>query len=162
MFSFSLSFTLYIHWLQWPVSNYYTLFISSEVLDVFCAIEISVKWGKDNTSTLSLVIHRVRFKKKKKNLQKTTLAFKGMGGETQKTINFDGSSVSPCLSFFLRASTACYIHFRCSYLYSYYNSSRTFWIKCWDSAFRTEFQHLILRFNKISLLYRERPLKERG
>jgi hypothetical protein len=26
-------------------------------------------------------------------------------------------------------------------------------IKCWDSAFRTEFQHFILRFNKISLLY---------
>jgi hypothetical protein len=30
-------------------------------------IEISVKSGKDSTSTLSLVIHRVRFKK---NLQK--------------------------------------------------------------------------------------------
>jgi hypothetical protein len=25
-------------------------------------------------------------------------------------------------------------------------------MKCWDSAFRTEFQHFILRFNKISLL----------
>jgi hypothetical protein len=51
-------------------------------------IEISIKLGKDSTGTLSLVIHRVRFKKK--NLQKSTLAFKG-GDETQKTINFDES-----------------------------------------------------------------------
>jgi hypothetical protein len=36
-------------------------------------IEISVKSGKDRVSTPSLVIHRVRFKK---NLQKSTLAFK--------------------------------------------------------------------------------------
>jgi hypothetical protein len=35
---------------------------------------------------------------------------------------------------------------------SYCNSFRTLCIKCWDSAFRTEFQHVILRFNKISLL----------
>jgi hypothetical protein len=35
-------------------------------------IEISVKSGKDSTSTLSLVIQRVRFLK---NLQKSTLAF---------------------------------------------------------------------------------------
>jgi hypothetical protein len=31
-------------------------------------------------------------------------------------------------------------------VYSYYNSSQTLCIKCWDSAFRTEFEHLILRF----------------
>jgi hypothetical protein len=36
-------------------------------------IEISVKSGKDSTSTLSLVIHRVRFFK---NLQKCTLESK--------------------------------------------------------------------------------------
>jgi hypothetical protein len=36
-------------------------------------IDISIKLGKASTSTLSLVIHRVRFKK---NLQKSTLAFK--------------------------------------------------------------------------------------
>jgi len=35
-------------------------------------IEISVKSGKDSTSTLSLVIHRVRFLK---NLQKCRLVF---------------------------------------------------------------------------------------
>ncbi len=45
--------------------------------------EISVKSGKDSTSTLSLLIHRVR---SKKNLQKSTFAFNG--GETQKTIKF--------------------------------------------------------------------------
>ncbi len=35
-------------------------------------------------------------------------------------------------------------------IHLYYNSSWTLCIKCWDSAFRTEFQHFILRFNKIS------------
>jgi hypothetical protein len=54
----------------------------------------------------------------------------------------------------------CYIDFHCSYLYNYYNSSRTLCIKCWDSAaFRIEFQHFILRSNKISLLLRI-PLKQ--
>jgi hypothetical protein len=47
-----------------------------------------------------------------------------------------------------------YIDFHCSYLFSYYKSPRTLCIKCWDSAFRTELQHFILRFSKISLLYR--------
>ncbi len=36
-------------------------------------LEISVKLEKNSTNTLSLVIHRVRFKK---NLQERTLAFK--------------------------------------------------------------------------------------
>jgi hypothetical protein len=43
-------------------------------------IEVSVKSGKNRTSTLSLVIHRVRFEI---NLQKSKLALKG-GGETQE------------------------------------------------------------------------------
>jgi hypothetical protein len=55
----------------------------------------------------------------------------------------------PCFPERLRC---CYIDFHCSYVNSYYNSSRTLCIKCWDSPFRTEFQHFILRFNKISLL----------
>jgi len=38
-------------------------------------------------------------------------------------------------------------------VHSYYNFSRTLCIKCWISAFRTEFQHFILRFNKTSLVY---------
>ncbi len=49
------------------------------------------------------VIQRVRFKK---NLKKSTLAFKEGGGETQRTINFDGSYILPCLSFFPSGSTA--------------------------------------------------------
>jgi hypothetical protein len=60
-------------------------------LKIFQIIEISIKSGKDSTSTLSLVIHRVRLEK---NLQKITLAFKGGGGggvEINKNINFDGS-----------------------------------------------------------------------
>jgi len=110
-------------------------------------IEISVKSGKDSTSTLSLVIHRVRFKR---NLQKSTLGFKGRG-ETQETI--DGFMSFTLSFFFFLSASHCYdIDFHCSYLYNYYNSSRTLCIKCWDSAFRTEFEHFILRFNKISLL----------
>jgi hypothetical protein len=32
--------------------------------NIYMALEISVKSGKDSASTLNLVIHRVRFKKK--------------------------------------------------------------------------------------------------
>jgi hypothetical protein len=75
-----------------------------------------------------------------------------MGGETKKTINFDDSWVSSSLSFLPeRLHCYYYIDFHCSYLYSYYNSSQTLCITCWDSSFRAEFQHFILRFNKISL-----------
>ncbi len=49
--------------------------------------------------------------------------------------------------FFPERLHYCYIDFHCSYLYSYYNSSRTSCIKCWDSAFRTEFQHFVLSFS---------------
>jgi len=48
--------------------------------------------------------------------------------------------VSSCVSFFLRASSCCYIYFHCSYLYNYYNYSLTL---CTNA----EFQHFILRFN---------------
>jgi hypothetical protein len=51
--------------------------------------------------------------------------------------------VSYHVPFFLSACGACcYIYFHCSYLYNYYNYSRTVCIKC------------ILRFSKISLLCR--------
>jgi hypothetical protein len=43
--------------------------------------------------------------------------------------------------FFPERLHCCYGNFHCSYLSRYYNSSRTLCIKCWDSAFRTEFQH---------------------
>jgi hypothetical protein len=52
---------------------------------VFHKIEISVKSGKDRVSTPSLVIHRVRFKKKP--AKRYTLAFKREGvNETQENI----------------------------------------------------------------------------
>jgi hypothetical protein len=38
--------------------------------------------------------------------------------------------------FFPERLHCCYIDFHCSYLYS--NSSRTLWMKCWDSALHTE------------------------
>jgi hypothetical protein len=88
----------------------------------------ALKSRKDSTSTLSLVINRVRFKKK---LQKKVHNQHATGDETQKTTNFDG-----IVSFTLHC---CYIYFHCSYLYSYYDSSRTLCIQCWVSAFHTEF-----------------------
>ncbi len=93
-------------------------------------IEICVKSGKDRVSTPSLVIHRVRFLKK-----------------LQKSSENHQFFLSFTLSFFFPERLhCCYIDFHCSYLYNYYNSSRTLCIKCRDSAFRTEFQHFILRF----------------
>ncbi len=78
-----------------------------------------------------------------KNISESSLTISvSRVGKTQKTIKFWWSpEFHPCLSPF---------H---SYLYSYYNSSRTLCIICLDSAFRTEFQHFILRLNKISFLY---------
>jgi hypothetical protein len=124
-------------------------------------IEISVKSGKDSTRTLSLVIHRVRFKTRfKTKPAKMYISIQQGVKETQKTVNFDGF-LSFTLSFFFPDHLhCCYIDFHCSYLYSYYNCSRSLCIKCWDSAFRTEFQHFILRFNKISFALLI-PLKRR-
>jgi hypothetical protein len=49
-----------------------------------CIVEVYAKSGKDNTSTLSLVINKVRLKE---NLPKNTLAFKG-GWVTSKSHQF--------------------------------------------------------------------------
>jgi hypothetical protein len=68
------------------------------------------------------------------------------------TLGLMVSEFHPVFLFFPERLHCCYIDFHCSYRYSYYNSSRTLCMKCWDSAFRTEFEHFILRFNKISLL----------
>ncbi len=73
-----------------------------------------------------------------KTLQKKYISF-------QRKI--DGFLSFTVFLFFPERLHCCYIAFHCCYLYSYYNSSRTLCIKCWDSAFRTEFQHFILRFN---------------
>jgi hypothetical protein len=81
-----------------------------------------------------LDIHRVRWKK---TCKKGTLAFKYM--------------FHPLI--LLERLHCCYIDFHCSYLYSYYISSRTLCIKWWDSAFGIAHQYFIMRFNKISFLY---------
>jgi hypothetical protein len=63
-----------------------------------------------------------------------------------------GGKLSFILSFlFPDRLHCCYTYFHCSYLYNYYNYSRTLCIKCW--AFRTELQHFILTFNKNVLTY---------
>ncbi len=108
---------------------------------------ISVKSGKDSTSTLSFVMHRVGLRK---TSPKKHISIQG-GHETLETIKIV-PEFSPYLSFFLSSSID--IDFHCSCLYSHYSSSRNLCIKSLDSAFfRTEFQHFILRFDKISLLY---------
>jgi hypothetical protein len=82
----------------------------------------SIQSGKDSTSTLSLVIHRLRFQKK------CTLAFK-MRGETQETIKFWWSPDS-VFRFFPERLHWFHLDFHCSYyLYSYCNSSRILCIK---------------------------------
>jgi hypothetical protein len=53
--------------------------------EIDSTLKISVKSGKDSTSTLSLVIHRVI----KKKPAKKYISIQG-GGETQKTIKISG------------------------------------------------------------------------
>jgi hypothetical protein len=106
---------------------------------------ISVKSGKDSTSALSFVIHRV-------GLRKNLISIQGGGRGGVKL--WKPSKLF--LSFhpvFLFSWASIDIDFHCSYLYSYYSSSRNLCIRSLDSAFRAEFQHFILRFDKISLLY---------
>ncbi len=103
-------------------------------------LEISVKSGKDSTNTPSLVIHRVRFKKK--TCIKVHQHSRGRG-ETQKTIDFDGSCVSPCLCFFLSASTAA------TQIFTAPTCTATIipLEPCvLNGEIRAQFQHFILRF----------------
>jgi hypothetical protein len=65
------------------LSIYWVIFVGFQVHSWIT--EISVKSGKDSTSTLCLVIHRVRFRKKP---AKKYIRIQGVGVETQKTINF--------------------------------------------------------------------------
>jgi hypothetical protein len=96
-------------------------------------IEISAKSGKESTSTLSVVIKRVRFKKKK-NLQNIHL-------KDRKP------SIVSCLSFFFMSdSTAA------TYIFTSPTCTATI-IPLEPCALSAEFQHFIPRFNKISLLY---------
>jgi hypothetical protein len=65
--------------------------------------------------------------------------------QTSFSTNF-GGKLSFILSFlFPERLHCCYIYFQYSYLYNYYNYSN-------PCALNVEFQHFILRFNKISLL----------
>ncbi len=82
------------------------------------ALELSVKSGKDSTTTLSLVINRVRF-------------WKNLSIQENHQI-WGFSEFHPLsFSFFPERLHWCYIYFHCSYLYNYYNSSGNFCIKCW-------------------------------
>jgi hypothetical protein len=123
---------------RWQVCQWHFLFLGKKN----GILEISVKSRKDSTSSL---VRSYTGWDEKKTCKKIHLAFNGV--KLRKP-----SWLSPCLSFFPERLHFCYIDFHWSYLYSYYNSSWTLCIKCWDSAFRTEFQNFILRFNKISLL----------
>jgi len=99
-------------------------------------IEISVKSGKDSTSTLSLVIHRVRFLKKP---AKKYISIQ-QGVKLRWFPEFH-----PCLSFFLSASTAA------TKIFTAPTCTATI-IPLELCALNAEIQHFILRFNKISLL----------
>ncbi len=103
--------------------SHWTVEIVSFRLNIESIIEISVKSVKDSTSTWVWSYTGWDYKKKSCKLRKPWWFL----------------SFNPFLFFFFPERLhCCYIHFHCSYLYSYYNSSRTLCIKCWDSAFRTE------------------------
>jgi hypothetical protein len=112
-----------------------------------CSVEFSVKSGKHGTSTLSLVQNRVRLKK---NLQKSTLAFKGVvGSNSEMRTTFCAKlSFHPVLTpsfVFDGRLHCCYIYFHCSYLYNYYNYLE-------PCALNGESQHFIPRFNNKNCL----------
>jgi hypothetical protein len=72
-------------------------------------IEFSVKLGKHSIRTLGLVRNRVRLKK---NLQKSTLAFKGVKLRNAPffVVNWVSSYFDPSLSFFLSAPPLLLLH----------------------------------------------------
>jgi hypothetical protein len=134
---------------RWALINFFRPFAlstssSDKGYDIYMTHK---KWGN---------IRNIRKVRKRRHHY---LEFGHTQGEIQKKPAKQYISILPTIKmvhkfFFPESLHCCYIDFHCSYLYSYYNSSRILCIKCWDSAFRTEFQHFILRFNKISLLYR--------
>jgi hypothetical protein len=83
---------------------------------------------------MSLIINRVRFKKKKP--KQITLPFKA-DVTKKKIINFCGKLSSPCLSFFLSASTVA--------AYNFTTPTCTLCIK--PHALNAESQHFIPGFN---------------
>jgi len=93
-------------------------------------------------SIVSLVIHRVRLKK---NLAKRYISIQ-WGMKLLKLSILVVNGVSSCLFFFLSASTAA-----AAYIFSALNCTTTI-ISLGPRALSAEFQHFILRFNKMSLL----------
>jgi hypothetical protein len=76
------------------------IYIQKSNLEFSLVIRNIVKSGKVSTGTLSLGHRQGKIKKIPENKY---ISIKG--GGTQKTINFDGFGVLPCLSFILSAST---------------------------------------------------------
>jgi hypothetical protein len=93
-------------------------------------------------SKVSLVIHRVRLLKK--NLAKRYISIQ-WGMKLLKLSILVVNGVSSCLFFFLSASTAA------AYIFSALNCTTTI-ISLGPRPLSAEFQHFILRFNKMSLL----------
>jgi hypothetical protein len=112
-----------------------------------CLVEFPVKSGKHGTSTLSLVQNRVRFLK---NVLKSTLAFKGGVSNSEIPHFLCQTEFHPVLtpSFVFHGCLHwCWVYFRCSYMYNYYNYLE-------PCALNAEFQHFIPRFNKNFLTLR--------
>ncbi len=105
-------------------------------------LELSVKWEKHSTRTLSLVIHRVKLKK---TCKKYISIQQGM--KLRKLSILVVNWVSSCLSFFLSASTAA------TYIFTAPNGTTTI-ITLELCALNAEFQHFILRLIKMSLLWK--------
>ncbi len=76
--------------------------------------------------------------------------------QTSFSSNF-GDKLSFILSFIFPQRLHCYLYFHCSYLYNYYNYSRTYLVQQILS-----FSILIVRFNIISLLCRHHSKREQG
>jgi len=89
-----------------------------------------------------MVINKMRFKK---YMQKKSLTFKGGRGKFKNPLIF---MITKFHLFFIfpKCLHYCYIYFHCSYMYIFYNYSRTLCIKCWVSAFHTQ-------INKTSSFY---------
>jgi hypothetical protein len=99
----SINFLIHSNW-GWNKDDRVKLGPKDRATSRITLIGISLKSGKDSTSSLSLVINRMKFKKKK-NLKNSTLAFnRAWNSENHHIWRF--SELHPCLSFFLSASTA--------------------------------------------------------
>jgi len=101
--------------------------------DIMNILKLSVKWKKHSTKTLSLVIHKVRLKKKR--AKKYISIQRGM-----KPSNLVVNWISSYLSFFLSTSTVA--------TYIFTNPNRTIIIISLEPcALNVEFQHFIVSYS---------------